>query len=439
MTQDSFDWFGEKPALDTPSPPAASPGEWQQTPTMPVGQGNLTGAPPQSAPMRPQQSFPHPPGYARPGVESAPSTGKFTTLAIILSVGVIAGGVGGVVGYSAAGSSGEAASVRNPEVTISEVSETEGDSPSGVEAASGVAAVAQKIRPSVVHVVVQSPDATSGGGSGSGFFISQDGLLITNHHVATAAGANALISIQTADGETYEANIVGTSPEYDLAVLRAKGIDKVRPVTLGNAKQVQVGEQVIAVGSPLGLQGTVTSGIVSALDRAVVTGGGTGESSYLSAIQTDAAINPGNSGGPLVSMRGDVIGVNTAIATVSGASQSGSIGLGFAVPMNIVKRVSKEIIETGSANTPVIGVEVDLQFTGEGARMQAVDSGGPAAEAGMRTGDVIFEVDGKPVADASMFIVAIRSLVPGDTARLSILRNGRAIVVPVRLGTLSAP
>lgn len=439
MPQDSFDWYGNPPSPDTgarPSQPRSARQEGQSAAEMGTP---MTGTSPATVPARPQQSPSLHRDYVRTRGRRPSSTGRLGTLGIILSVGLIAGGVGGVVGYSAAGSSNSDSSVRNTEVTISEVSEKDAVSPAEGGFASGVAAVAQKIRPSVVHVIVQSPDAASLGGSGSGFFISDDGLLITNHHVVTAAGDDGEISIQTADGATYEASVVGTSPEYDLAVLRALKIDRARPVTLGNAKQVQVGEQVIAVGSPLGLQGTVTSGIVSALDRAVVTGGGAGESSYLSAIQTDAAINPGNSGGPLVNMKGDVIGVNTAIATVSGAAQSGSIGLGFAVPMNIVKRVSREIIETGSANTPVIGVEVDLQFTGEGARMQAVDADGPAAEAGMQPGDVVLEVDGKPVADASMFIVAIRSLIPGDTARLSVLRNGRVVVLPVRLGTLSAP
>lgn len=366
------------------------------------------------------------------------TTGVAGTLVTILGVGVIAGGVGGVLGYSAAESRPASPASVEAAVVLDTTDERGPASPGLNEtdsSAENIAGVAESVRPSVAHVSVTAAGGTGEGGTGSGFFISEDGLLLTNNHVATAGGAGAVIKVQTFDGETYDASIVGTSPEYDLAVLRVKDV-RSKPLRIGNSRNIRVGETVVAIGSPLGLQGTVTSGIVSALDRAVIAGGTEGEASYLSAIQTDAAINPGNSGGPLVNLSGEVIGINTAIATVSGAAQSGSIGLGFAVPMHIVKRVSEELIKTGSAVTPVIGVEVDLQYAGGGARLLAINPGGSAEKAGLRAGDIVKKVNGSAVPDASSLIVSIRALVPGETATLTISRDGQTLEVPVLLGTL---
>jgi putative serine protease PepD len=200
---------------------------------------------------------------------------------------------------------------------------------------------------------------------------------------------------------------------------------------------VVVGDQSIAIGSPLGLAGTVTSGIVSAINRPVTTGAGDGaETSYLSAIQTDAAINPGNSGGPLVDGRGRVIGVNSAIATLSsGTGQSGSIGVGFSIPINQARRVAEQIIRTGSATYPVIGASLDPAYTGDGVRILQVSPGGPAAIAGLRAGDIVTAVDGRSIGRPEELVVAIRTKQPGDVIRLELRRAGSLHTADITLGS----
>jgi putative serine protease PepD len=209
-------------------------------------------------------------------------------------------------------------------------------------------------------------------------------------------------------------------------------------VVLGNSDGVVVGDLAIAIGSPLGLDGTVTAGIVSALNRPV-TAGGQGSTSFINAIQTDAAINPGNSGGALVNAAGEVVGVNSAIATLGdGTGQSGSIGLGFAIPINQVKRIGEELINTGSSTKPIIGVSLDQSYQGDGARVQEVTAGGPAEAAGLEAGDVIVEFDGQPVADATSLIVDIRSMQPGDEVSLSVQRGGSTEDLTITLGSDSS-
>jgi putative serine protease PepD len=196
-----------------------------------------------------------------------------------------------------------------------------------------------------------------------------------------------------------------------------------------------VGEQVIAIGAPLGLNGTVTAGIISSLDRPV-TAGGRGDLAFINAVQTDAAINPGNSGGPLLDSAGRVIGVNSAIATLAGSLnvESGSIGLGFAIPINSAKRIAEEIISTGDSNTPIIGVVLNTAYSGEGAEVGEVTSGGPAAEAGLREGDIITALNGRQVADSTELVVAIRSYAPGEKVEIALLRNGQVRKVNLVLG-----
>jgi putative serine protease PepD len=205
--------------------------------------------------------------------------------------------------------------------------------------------------------------------------------------------------------------------------------------TLGRSADVQVGDTAIAIGSPLGLQGTVTSGIVSALDRPV-TAGGRGATSFINAIQTDAAINPGNSGGPLVDGAGRVIGVNSAIASLGGGAggQAGSIGLGFAIPIDTAQRIADELIATGSSSTPIIGAQIDSATEGEGARIAEVTAGGPAAEAGLRSGDVITELDGRVISDYTELVVAIRDKAVGDEVVLTVQRGAGTEQVTVTLG-----
>jgi putative serine protease PepD len=197
---------------------------------------------------------------------------------------------------------------------------------------------------------------------------------------------------------------------------------------------LQVGDTAIAIGSPLGLQGTVTSGIISALNRPV-TAGGSGDAAFIDAIQTDAAINPGNSGGPLVNGSGQVIGINSAIATMGQGGQAGSIGLGFSIPIDTAKRVAEEIIATGTSATPIMGVELDMNYTGEGAKVTTVNAGGPAAGGGVQTGDIVTKFDGQSIPDATALIVAIRSQAPGDQVTLTVQRNGQTQDVTVTLGS----
>ncbi|MDZ7576906.1 MAG: trypsin-like peptidase domain-containing protein [Candidatus Nanopelagicales bacterium] len=335
------------------------------------------------------------------------------------AISLVAGGVGGAVGYTVA--QGQV-----PAVASSVVPGGSASSP----ADGSIAAVAAAVSPSVVKI---SAASGQGQGTGTGFIIRSDGYILTNNHVA--GGADGL-SVTFEDGSTADAKLVGSSPGYDLAVIK---VDRTNlpVVTLGSSAGVKVGDTVIAFGSPLGLQGTVTSGIVSALDRPVTSGGDGGESSFMSAIQTDAAINPGNSGGPLVDGEGRVIGVNSAIASLGGGGAGaavGSIGLGFAIPIDSAKRIADELIATGSSSTPIIGVTVDRAFSGPGARVESVTRGGPAAEAGLEVGDVIVAIDGKNVADATELIVAIRDHGVGDEVVFTVRGDGRSRDVDVTLG-----
>jgi putative serine protease PepD len=212
---------------------------------------------------------------------------------------------------------------------------------------------------------------------------------------------------------------------YDIAVLDVDDTHGMRPAALGSSQSMRVGETVVAIGSPLGLDSTVTSGIVSALDRPVTTGD-SNSSSYINAVQTDAAINPGNSGGPLVNLRGQVVGVNSAIATLGSAfgGESGNIGVGFAIPMEQVKVTAAQILRTGQAKYPVIGAKVDTGGRNDGAEVVGVPSGTPADRAGLRAGDVVVAVDGKTVTDGISLIVAIRTHRPGETVTLTVRRDG---------------
>ncbi len=300
-----------------------------------------------------------------------------------------------------------------------------------------VAAVAQELIPSTVQISAEF-EGQRGAATGSGFVLDRQGHIITNNHVvADAAQNDGPIEIVDQEGNRYRAEVVGRSPVYDLAVLFAKDARGLRPASLGASRALHVGDGVVAIGSPLGLSSTVTAGIVSALDRPVTTGDSGNQSSYINAVQTDAAINPGNSGGPLVDLRGRVVGVNSAIATTGGiaAGEAGNIGVGFAIPIEQVRITSDQILRSGEASYPVIGAKVETGETnGEGARIDSVQENTPADQSGLLKDDLIVKVDGERVTDGIALIVAIRTHQPGETIEFTIERDGQEQVVEVTLG-----
>ena len=300
--------------------------------------------------------------------------------------------------------------------------------------AGSIANIAATALPSVVTIKVDG--GGEGAATGSGFVLDTKGHILTNNHVVEG-GAAGDIEVVLSNGDTEKATIVGRDLSYDLAVLKVARAG-LTPLQLGPSSKVVVGDQVIAVGAPLGLDQTVTSGIVSALNRPVTPGNG-GETSYINAIQTDAAINPGNSGGPLLDLNGKVIGVNSAIARVpgTGGTTGGSIGLGFAIPSDQARRTADQLIATGKATHPVIGVSLDQTFSGEGAQVSsasgAITAGGPAAKAGVRPGDVITAFEGKRILTPDQLIVSIRARAVGDTVTLTVERDGKPIDLKMTL------
>ena len=300
-----------------------------------------------------------------------------------------------------------------------------------------VAAVAQALLPSTVQIIAEF-DGQAAGATGSGFVLDRDGHIVTNNHVvASAAEDDGSIVVIDHEGERYEAKVVGRSAVYDLAVLAVEGAEGLEPAALGASKVLRVGDPVIAFGAPLGLSQTVTAGIVSALDRPVTTSGESDdESSYINAVQTDAAINPGNSGGPLVNLAGEVVGVNSAIATNGGSSgEAGNIGVGFAIPIEQVVTTVDQILETGKAEYPVIGAQVRTggEPDAQGATITEVMPDTPAERAGLKKDDVITAVGDQPVNDGIALIVAIRTHRPGETVEMAVVRGGEEQVVQVEL------
>lgn len=295
-----------------------------------------------------------------------------------------------------------------------------------------IAAIAARVSPSVVSITVATGN---GGDTGSGFFLSSSGYVLTNNHVVSAAAnGRGTIRVQLANNKSYPAKLVGRDASYDLAVIKIDVTDA-PALALGDSSKVQVGDGVIAIGSPLGLSGTVTSGIISAKDRAVTSGSGSGDSSFINAIQTDAAINPGNSGGPLVDMSGAVIGINSAIASLGSAfgGQSGSIGLGFAIPINQAKKTADQLIKSGVATYPIMGIQLATNYSGAGALVATVSPGYPAAKAGLLKGDVITAIDGKEISSSDEAIVIVRSRNVGESIKVKFTRNGASKEVMLTL------
>lgn len=296
-----------------------------------------------------------------------------------------------------------------------------------------VAAVAEKLLPSTVQILSDA-DGQQGGATGSGFFMDKQGHVVTNNHVIEgAAEDDGKIQVVDRNGERYPATVVGRSPIYDLAVLYVKDPPDVKPAALGSSQKLLVGETVVAIGSPLGLSSTVTSGIVSAKDRPVTTG--EDSQSYINAVQTDAAINPGNSGGPLVNLKGEVVGVNSAIATTGGplGGEAGNIGVGFAIPMEQVRVTADQILKDGEARYPVIGATVESTAQGDGAHIRGIENNSPAEDAGLKEGDVVTGLGDRLVTDSPTLIVAIRAHQPGDKVTLVVQRDGEERKVTIEL------
>ena len=289
-----------------------------------------------------------------------------------------------------------------------------------------LAELAAKIQPGVVNVNTSNTGEYS---SGSGFIVTETGYLITNHHVIEVALETKKVQVIMEDGEELVGDIVGSSKGYDVAVIKLPEGRVYPTLEIANSDNLQIGELVVVAGSPLGLQGTFTQGIISSTTRAVTSGSGE-DIVFANAIQTDAAINPGNSGGPLVNTAGAVIGVNSAIVTTS--QDSGSIGLGFAIPINTVMRVFEEIVQTGKTQAPIIGVNLDLNYAGKGVKVENVTVGGPAEKYGLDKNDVITKIDGELVKTPTDLIVKIRDKNPGDYASLEILRNGTVLNLEVQ-------
>ncbi|GAA1352180.1 S1C family serine protease [Streptomyces beijiangensis] len=431
------------------TPPYGGPGPWAPAPPVqrpvptPAGGTPVPGPAPEfGAPQPPPSQWMNYDPWAARQVPPAPvgrrrrRGGVVAAVLLALVTGVVGGGVGAYIERN----DGIAPNVKLPQAA--------GEAPG--RAPDSVAGIAASALPSVVTLHVKG---SSEQGTGTGFVLDREGHILTNNHVVAPADGSGEISVTFSGGEVAKAVVVGKDSGYDLAVVKVTGVSGLKPLPLGNSDNVQVGDPVVAIGAPFDLSNTVTSGIISAKGRPITAGGEKGDGSdvsYVDALQTDAPINPGNSGGPLVDSHARVIGINSAIrAADSGTSptgaQSGSIGLGFAIPINQGKRVAEELINTGKATHPVIGVTLDMQFTGDGARVgdKAKDGGpavagdGPGAEAGILAGDIITAVDGARVHSGEELIVKIRAHRPGDRLELTVNRSGREVAVVLTLGSAS--
>jgi putative serine protease PepD len=336
-----------------------------------------------------------------------------------------------------------------------------------------ITGVVAKAEPSVVTLSVTGGSSS---GTGSGVVLTSDGYVLTNNHVATLDGATAkpTIKVQDSVGHIYDATIVGTDPTVDLAVVKLQGASGLTPIEWGDSSKLNVGDTTIAMGAPLGLAGTVTTGIVSALNRSIQIassavpdsssqdnqgqlgspfnfdfGNGTQQqtaqtSISIPVVQTDAAINPGNSGGALLDANGRLIGINVAIASAGNSSggQSGSIGVGFALPANLAKRVSDEIIKTGKASHGMLGASVSDSAAAKnskqvGALLQKIANGSAASKAGLAVGDIIIDFNGIPISDASDLTAAVRTYAAGSKVELTYIRGGNQKTVTVTLDALT--
>jgi putative serine protease PepD len=430
----------EQPAASWPPAPSPSTSEPPQTPAW---AGNES-TPSYGAPAQPSANGGEPPSYAAvppaaPRTDPPRRNDQRRTLRLgagLAALVLIAGVIGGLIAHALDGGGSS-----NNKVTSSPVVDVSSGTTKPEEQ---LAKVAAAVQPSVVSITVSG---SSGTDEGSGVILRSDGTVLTNNHVVEAAAGGGEISVKFADGRTAPARILGRDPTVDLAVIRARGVSGLTPATLGTTKNVHVGDTVLAIGSPLGLEGSVTSGIVSALHRTVSLGNespsnpfgqqSSGGASVGDAIQTDAAINPGNSGGPLVDVGGRVIGINTAIASVGGGSgggQSGNIGVGFAIPIDEAQSVANQLMQGQTPKHALLGVQVQDDPDG-GALIVTVNNNGPADKAGLRSGDVVTQVDSSSVADATSLTAVIRSHQPGDKVTVHYKRGGSQRTATVTLGS----
>ncbi|WP_193613584.1 S1C family serine protease [Nocardioides lijunqiniae] len=396
--------------------------------------------PPSHRPDEPTDStqplpFAVPPAAApAPAPTSRPATrrrGRAGLAAAVVGASLLVGGsagVGGAAAFNAYDDDGAgASSSATPDRTTSQVADTpDSDAPAG-----SVEEVASSVLPSVVKLDVSGGQ---GAGSGSGIILSSDGQILTNNHVVELAGDDGRITVSFNDGTKASAEVLGTDPLTDTAVIQAQDVSGLTPATIGESDNLDVGEEVVAIGSPYGLESTVTSGIVSALNRPVDVGSdGEGNSTTYPAIQTDAAINPGNSGGALADMDGNVVGINSSIRSASnGSGEAGSIGLGFAIPIDSVLPIVEQMADGETPTHAKLGVSVQdvADATGaevtEGAQIGDVSDGSAAGSAGLETGDVITRVDDTVITGADSLVATIRTYRPGDEVTVAYERDGRS-------------
>ncbi len=416
----------------TQAPPPFSPGyaPGQQAPSVTA-----------ELPTPPSYPPPGPPFLSAPSPQRRPRRAGFAVA--VLTGALLVGGGAGVAGaalYDSA--SGGSSSANGNGSSLSVVDN--GNKP----AASGsVESVASAVLPSVVAIGVNGGGAS---GTGSGVILDTNGLILTNDHVVTLGGQipseQAEVTVSFNNGKKARATVVGTDPLTDTALIKVDGVDGLKPVTIGKSSNLDVGEQVVAIGSPFGLDATVTSGIVSALDRPVeVARDAQGNATAYPAIQTDAAINPGNSGGPLVNMDGQLVGINASIksAAANGSSESGSIGLGFAIPIDEVLPIIEQLKAGETPTHARLGIQVSdaagsagsSDSTLSGARIEKIEQGSAAGDAGLQQGDVITAIGDHQIASTEGLIATVRSYRPGDSVKITYLRNNKESSTELKLGS----
>ncbi|MFI5529099.1 S1C family serine protease [Kitasatospora sp. NPDC051853] len=381
--------------------------------------------------------YPEFPGAATP----APGRKRGGLIALVAAVALLAGLAGGAIGVSVADRNGttSSSSGRGSSTTVQASQNQQAVN----RAPESVAGIANKALPSVVTIKAQGSGES---GTGTGFVFDTEGHILTNNHVVAPAASGGKLTVRFSDGSSFAASVVGRAQGYDVAVIKLDNPpkDKLVPLALGDSDKVAVGDATIAIGAPYGLEGTVTTGIVSAKDRPVASGDETSaQASYMNALQTDASINPGNSGGPLLDASGAVIGINSAIqSNSSGSGRAGSIGLGFAIPINQAKRVAGDLIANGTPVYAILGVLRNDDYKGDGAQIQtssvqgkpAVTPGGPADQAGLKPGDVITKLGGHVIDSGPTLVSEIWTYKPGDKVEVEYTRDNKTAKTTVTLG-----